>query len=104
MNRDGLAIDDIEIPEIGYSDDGAGDTGWQPEGFVQVDNLMPQGWKVQLIIENKDGSRKVERIALTDGAGSQKIDFGGDVKQVVLAVSPVTQVTTEQGSYQLQVK
>ena len=104
VNREGIAIDDIEIPEIKFKDDASTDSSWQPEGFVRVDNLMPQSWQVQLIIENKDGSRKLERIALKDGTGSTKIDFGGDVERVVLAVSPTTQVTTEQGSYQLQVK
>ena len=104
VNRDGMAIDEIEIPEIEFKDDASENSGWQPEGFVRVDNLMPQGWQVQLIIENNDGSRKLERVALTNGAGSTKIDFGGDVKRVVLAISPTTQVTTEQGSYQLQVK
>jgi hypothetical protein len=59
---------------------------------------------VQFIIENKDGSRRLERMTLTDGAGSTQLDFGGDVERVVLAISPTTQVTTEQGSYQLQVK
>ncbi|NJM42465.1 MAG: hypothetical protein HC853_17865, partial [Anaerolineae bacterium] len=104
VNREGMAIDDLEIPEIEFKDSADDDNAWQAEGFVRVDNLMPQGWQVQLIVENKDGSRKLERVALTDGAGSTRIDFSGDVERVVLAVSPTTQVTTEQGSYQLQVK
>src|SRR5436309_1632530 len=39
----GFAIDNIEIPEIGFSDDVEnGDNGWVAKGFVRFDNILPQ--------------------------------------------------------------
>ena len=66
-------------------------------------NLLPQVWRVQAVLENKDGSRRLEHMTLTDAAGTLQIDFGGDVERAILMVSPTTQVTTEPGSYELSI-
>ncbi len=104
-NREGLAIDNIEIPEIGFTDDGTNaNNGWQVEGWVRVENALPQTWAVQVIVTNSDGTRSLQRVSLNDGAGSLTLDFGGKVRGAILAVSPTTLVTTEQGQYSLQIK
>lgn len=105
VNREGLAIDNIEIPEIGFNDDVNSNAGWKTEGFVRTDNRLPQTWKVQLIIENNDGTREVKRIALNASmSGMAELDFVKKVKTVTLAISPTTLVTTEPGSYELKIK
>ncbi|MGC8874240.1 MAG: hypothetical protein ACP5SI_07325, partial [Chloroflexia bacterium] len=49
INRPGLALDDIELPEIGFFDDAeTDDAGWQAAGFVRVDNYVPVHFVVQL--------------------------------------------------------
>jgi len=103
VHREGLAVDDIAIPEIGFFDDGSAETGWQSEGWVRVGNVLPQRWQVQAIVTDRDGQRRLQRIPLTDGSGQATFDFGAQVRSVVLAVSPVTQVTTERASYELHV-
>ena len=46
----GFAIDNIAIPELGYSNDvETADTNWQGHGFVQTGWLLPQRWAVRLI-------------------------------------------------------
>ena len=103
VNRDGLALDNIEIPEINFSDTADSDAGWQSEGFLRVNNVLPQEWRVQVVLENKDGSRSVEHMTLTEAAGNLKVNFGGNVERAVLMVSPTTQVTTEPASYELNI-
>jgi hypothetical protein len=46
----GFAIDNIAIPELGYSNDvETADNLWQGHGFVQTGWLLPQRWAVRLI-------------------------------------------------------
>ena len=52
-NAPGLAIDDLRVPEIGYSDNAETDNGWNAQGFVRIGNAMPERWYVALI---EDGS------------------------------------------------
>jgi hypothetical protein len=111
VNREGIVIDDIEIPELDYRDSGA-DDGWTAEGFVRIDtldgeSLLPQAWRAQVILFGNDGKARLARVPLTAGnAGALTIDLGkeGAVKRAVLAVSAATLVTTEPGSYRLTIR
>jgi immune inhibitor A len=103
INREGLAIDDIAIPEVGFFDDGSVEQGWESEGWVRVGNLLPQRWRVQAIVTQRDGQRRLQRLSLVDGIGQMTFDFARDVRSVVLAISPVTQVTTEPAAYELRI-
>ena len=101
VNREGLAIDDIAIPEIGFKDNAdSTDADWKSEGWVRVENVLPQSWAVQAIVTKRDGSREVRRTT----TGTLSLDLGGDIKSAVLAVSATTQVTTEPGSYELSIR
>lgn len=103
VNREGLAIDNIAIPEIGFRDDAGADAGWQAEGWVRVTNQLPQRWQVQVIVTDRDGKRSLLRMPLTNNAGALTIDFGGRGRSAVLAISPTTHVTTEPGAYELRI-
>jgi len=49
-NAPGWAVDDISIPEIGFSDNvESGANGWDAKGFVRTDNVLPQEYIVQVI-------------------------------------------------------
>jgi len=103
INREGLAVDNIAIPEINFFDDGSTEMGWQSEGWVRVGTFLPQHWRVQAIITDRDGNRQIQRLPLVDNAGQAVFDLGVSTRSVVLAVSPVTQVTTEPAAYELQI-
>ena len=50
VNHAGLCLDDISIPELGYSDDVESDGGgWDARGFVRSNNRLPQRFLLQLI-------------------------------------------------------
>ena len=43
LNYNGIAIDDVSIPELDYFEDfEQGDGGWSHSGFARIDNILPQ--------------------------------------------------------------
>jgi len=101
-NRPGWLVDDITVPELNYSDDFEADTSdWQTQGFVRIDNALPQEFVVQII---KSGSpNTVERLPLTNNGGEVTLDLSNG-ETATLVVSGVTPFTTELASYQFEVK
>lgn len=106
VTQPGLAIDNVAIPEIGYSDDfESGEGDWQAEGWIWTDNVLPQQVWVQAV--QQIGSE----VEVTRWLGP--MDFSADaswqlpliegVDQVVLAVSPFAPVTTVPMPYTLSV-
>ncbi len=103
-NAQGLAIDDISIPAIGYSDNAEqGDGGWQAAGWLRIDNTMPQRYFVQVAEVMAAGSYKVVDLPVgADGSGSLTIPhLGTDVQSATLIVAPYAPKTTQQASYTL---
>jgi len=84
FNATGMLVDDISIPELTYNDNVEnGDGGWQADGFVRVNNFLPQKYSVQLI---RFGAKTtVERITLDAGNRAQVSlkNFGGDLSRAI---------------------
>ncbi len=106
VNREGLAIDDIEIPEIGFKDEAESDGGWVSEGWVRSDNRLPQYWSLRAIVTRRDGKRELVNVPVASGAGTASFDLTrqGGIRSVVLVINPITQVTTEPANYQLRIE
>lgn len=105
LNRPGLCIDDLTIPELGYTDDfESKDEAWQAEGWVRVTGDVPQQFIVQMITTGKDTS--VQRMALDEqNQGSATVSgLGRDVDRALLVISAVTPVTTERATYSYHIK
>jgi bacillopeptidase F (M6 metalloprotease family) len=90
----GLAIDNIAIPEIDFSDDVEQPLdGWQAEGFERVTATIPQRWHLQLITFT-DGLPVVEQLTLEDGHKLSRqlslADSGGEAILIVAASAPMT--------------
>jgi len=61
QNGQGYLIDDVSIPAISYfTDFESDDGGWIPDGFVRIQNLLPQQFMISLVIIHE--TNKVERI------------------------------------------
>ena len=100
VNLPGLCLDDIAVPELGFSDDAeTAAAGWQAEGFVRIDNRLPQTFLVQVIEQGK--ATRIERLPLdAQQHGTLAIDgFGQDLDRVVLAISGLTRYTTEPATF-----
>ena len=105
VNRPGLAVDDISIPELGYFDDAeTDDGGWQAEGWLRVTDHIPQDFLVQIIRQGRENS--VERMVLDDMMHGQvtMADLGNGIDRVVIVVSGVAPATTEPASYSYEVR
>lgn len=103
VNGEGFLLDDVEIPEIGYfTDFETDDGGWEAEGFVQIQNLLPQKYRLALISIGKNTT--VEMISLGDDAAVEiPIGIGGDVEEVVLVVTGTTRFTRETAGYRFSI-
>ncbi len=113
VNHAGLCVDDIRIPELGYSYDAEeGDDGWISQGFVRMDNTLPQHFIVQLIRlaeplpSSRQGEVIIERLPLPDGhSGTWTIrDLDQSVRKVVLVISAVTRGSHQPTSYHYEIR
>jgi hypothetical protein len=104
LNRPGVCLDDISIPELDYySDVEDGEDGWQAEGWVRVTDHVPQDFVVQLISVGR--SVRVQRMALDDHMrGASTISgLGRELDHAVLVVSALTRETTEPAVYSYRI-
>jgi hypothetical protein len=101
-NRDGVQIDDIAIPEIGFFDGAEDDSGgWVTQGFVRSSNLVPADWIVWLV--KASNPLQVERIELTPEktADFEIADLGEKLTTAALVISPIAPTTTMELDYEL---
>ena len=102
VNAPGWFIDEIEIPAIGYATNWAdGADGWNSEGWLLTDNRLPQEWLVQIMLFHEGTLAGFER-APVDSGGNVRINLDGlgRESEVVLAISGLTPVTTEEAVYE----
>ncbi|MFZ3151540.1 MAG: hypothetical protein WA116_07640 [Anaerolineaceae bacterium] len=104
VNGKGLALDDFRLDAINYQTDLESDFGgWDSNGFVRVQNTLPQTYSVTLISEGNDTT--VQTIAL-DQSNTAEIQFeiNSKVEKVILVISGTTPVTREKAVYQLSIQ
>jgi hypothetical protein len=99
----GLAVDDIAIPEIGFSDDGETDVaGWTAEGFERVTGSIPQQWQL-LMITFPDGRPSVERLNVAaDQTLAHSLDLFDSDGEAILIVSAWAPTTLQPAGYHLE--
>lgn len=100
VNRPGIVIDDVRIDAIDYVEDfETGGGGWQAEGWLRIDNVLPQQVWVQAVQFADDGFEVTRWRGPVDVAWSLPLAEGAE--SVVIAVSPFAPVTTVPTSYTL---
>lgn len=103
VNRPGFAVDDISIPELGYEYDTETDDGWEAEGFIRMENILPQRWIVQ-VIEFAGWETRVHKIELDEEQKGEWLIDGDEVDRVVLVISALAPSTTEVAPYKYEVR
>ncbi len=101
-NGDGLALSALAVPELGWQDDGS---GWNAEGFVWIENVLPQTFAVQLV--EYHGDQAAVRSVPVDASGAADVDLpglGGDVSSAVLVVSGLAPTTLQPARYTLDLQ
>lgn len=103
VNLPGLCIDGITVPELGFQDGAESDMGWQPDGFVRMDNRLPQKYLVEVIAQGKQ--TRIERLQLdAQQHGALVVSgLGRELDRVVVAISGLTRYTTETARFNLSV-
>jgi immune inhibitor A len=100
VNGEGFLVDDISIPQINYSTDfEKEDGGWQGDGFVRIQNRLPQLFRVSLIEEGTTISVQYINLDANQSA-SIPLKFDGEMNDAVLVVSGVTRFTNQEAQYQ----
>lgn len=90
----GFALDDIEVPELGFYDDAeTRDEGWQAEGWVWTGNQVPQYWGVYVIALGNQAT--VIPFPVQDGRAHVEGDLPSGTTEaylVIAASAPITRV------------
>ncbi|MEP0807448.1 MAG: immune inhibitor A [Chloroflexota bacterium] len=103
VNGEGLMLDDVRVEAAGYrSDFEADDGGWAAEGFARIQNVLPQTFRLSLIL--KGDSTTVTEIELSP---SQTAEIPLSLKpgeEAILIVAGTTRFTTIPARYRIEVK
>ena len=100
VNLDGFAIDDIEIPELGFFDDAEDDGPWQAEGFRRLTGPEHQRFVVQVIEIGQ--TTEVTTMPLDQvNAGEVRLSgFGSTLDKAVIVIAAATDGTRQPAPYQ----
>ena len=100
VNGKGMAIDDLAIEAIGYATDLETDLGgWTAQGFVRVQNNLPQTMNLSIVTYTSAGITVDHRSFQGEIVipGSELGD--GTVEKIVLVISGTTPFTREKANY-----
>jgi immune inhibitor A len=102
VNGEGFVLDDIAIPQIGYTTDFEFDNGgWEAQGFARVQNVLPQTYRVALIEKGRPA-----KVSLYELSGDNTLEIPvrieADISEVVLVVSGTTRITRQEAVYTFQ--
>jgi immune inhibitor A len=101
-NQHGMAIDDVRVEAVGYeSDFESNDSGWAAEGWVLIDNVLPQNVWVQVAQKSGEHFQVTRWQYPTNEA--MRVPLLQDVETVMVAVSPFAPVTTLGIDYTLEI-
>ncbi|HEY8648265.1 MAG TPA: choice-of-anchor J domain-containing protein [Candidatus Limnocylindria bacterium] len=102
LNFNGLAIDDLAIPEIGFTDDAEKDAGWSASGFIRSSNVAKQRYIVQVI--RPGAPTAVERHLVEDGTLDLDVDGSKDRRPPLIAITAIAPRSTEPAAFSLSAR
>ena len=104
VNGEGMLIDDITIPEIDYFTDFEDDQGgWEAEGWVRIQNTLPQNYRLALI--RRGSMTSVDYISLPlDNSVNLPLHIGGEVEEIILVVAGTTRYTRQTTGYRFEIQ
>jgi len=96
-------LDDISVDAVNYQSDLEADNGgWEAAGFVRIKNVLPQTYRLSLII--KSDTTTVTHIQINpDQTADIPLSLGaGD--EAILIITGTTRFTNIPAPYQIEVK
>lgn len=104
VNTEGMLIDDIAIPEIGYSTNFEESAdGWEALGWVRIDNLIPQTYRLALITFGD--TIEVALIPLEEDTTAEiRLTLDEGIEEAVLVVTGTTRYTRQKAAYRIEIE
>ncbi len=104
VNGEGFLLDDVAIPEVGYfTDFETDDGGWLAEGWVRIQNVLPQTYRLALISIGKQTT--VEYLPLSEDNSLQiPLTLGEDVREALLVVTATNRYTRQPATYRFEIR
>ncbi|HUG33555.1 MAG TPA: choice-of-anchor J domain-containing protein, partial [Anaerolineales bacterium] len=103
VNGEGFLLDDVRVDAIGYQTDfEADDGGWIAAGFARVENVLPQTYRLSLIV--KGDSTTVTHLAVND---DQTVEYPfslGPGDEAILIVTGTARYTRIPADYQIEIR
>jgi len=104
VHGEGMVIDDIAIPEIGYfTDFEEGDDGWLGKGWLRMNNVLPQTYNLSLITYG-DTIEVIPIQVENDQTAEFGLNIGDDVDHVVLVISGTTRFSRQKAAYRIKIQ
>lgn len=98
VNGEGFMIDDVSIPELAYSEDfETGEGGWEAAGFARVENILPQNFRLALILNGNDTTVQIIEVP-ANNVVDIPVDFD-NVDSATLVVMGATRFTRQTAAY-----
>ncbi len=91
VNGEGFLLDDVRVDAAGYTSDFEADDGWTAAGFARVQNVLPQTFRLSLIV--KGDTTTVTQIPVN---ADQTAEFPFSLKpgeEAILIVTGTTRYT-----------
>lgn len=104
ITGEGLLLDNISVPEIGYADDlEANLDDWRAEGFLPITSFVPQRYLALLI--QRGEKTTVERLPVEVEQSAEWIVplDSRELQEAVLVISGIAPLTSEPAPYQLKI-
>jgi hypothetical protein len=103
LNNEGFLLDDLQIDAINYQEDfETDDGGWEGAGFVRVENVLPQIYRLALI--TKGDATTVTQIQLNPDQTAEIPLSLQPGQEAVLVVAGTTRFTRLPAAYQIEIK
>jgi len=99
VNGEGFLLDDISIPAVGYDTGFEADQGgWEDEGFVRIQNGLPQTYRLALI--HLGVSPEIDYLSVSEGNRVEiPLTVKEDTGEVILVVTGTTRYTRQKADY-----
>jgi hypothetical protein len=103
VNGEGFLLDDVRVDAVGYSSDFEADEGgWVAEGFARIQNILPQTYRLSLILKGE--TTTVTHIELN---ADQTVEIPISLKageRAILIVTGMTRFTRAPAPYMVEIR
>lgn len=89
INLEGLWLRALEVPEIGWRDEGETDEGWDARGFARVENRIAARYQVTAVASG-DPPRVIPMDVGADGTGQTTVSAPQGMTMIVASLAPHT--------------